>query len=67
MSQSDSSPDDVLADTARQVADIAQQAASAGRSDPMSSLQLPVFDAAAVSKQTRTIELLSDEIGRAHV
>jgi len=60
MSQSDPSPDDVLADTARQVADIAQQAASAGRSDPMSSLQLPVFDAAAVSKQTRTIELLSD-------
>lgn len=60
MSQSNPSPEDVLADTARQVADIAQQAASVGRSDPMSTLQLPVFDAAAVSKQTRTIELLSD-------
>ena len=61
MSSSGPTPEEVLADANSQVADILQQAQSAaGKSDGGMPLQLPVFDAVAVAKQARTIELLSD-------
>ena len=61
MSSSGPTPEEVLADANSQVADILQQAQSAaGKSDGGMPLMLPVFDAVAVAKQARTIELLSD-------
>jgi flagellar motor switch protein FliN/FliY len=62
MSSTEPTPEDILADANSQVADILQQAQSAGGGGGGGGmpLQLPVFDAVAVAKQARTIELLSD-------